>query len=329
MVLIFSNIFDQSTNNVMDWLNYMKIPTIRINGGDDRYIFDHIDTSGIYFYDLCKSTIVNIELAKSCWWRRQGLFTNRLSTTQPCVTKKADVDLTPFMLPHNKWLNLEAVRLREYIYTRLYKSIPVNLGKPLFDFNRLEVLMMAQKCGLKIPRFAIVRNSNEIKRYCKTWGTCVSKAISNGLYDEHGGRRYYTYTELITSDDLEDGINLFPSLICENIIKSFEIRSFYLNGSFYSMAIFSQTDELTKIDYRKYANNRNEPFLLPEDVKRKTKRLFKNIDINTGSIDYMVDQKGDYYFLEINPVCQYGMTDFPCNYELDCKIANYLAYGVN
>lgn len=109
--------------------------------------------------------------------------------------------------------------------------------------------------------------------------------------------------------------------------KKYEIRSFFIDNKFYSMAIFSQTDEQTKIDFRKYSNNRNEPYKLPFDIENKLKSLFKKLDLNTGSIDLIVDKNDNYIFLEINPVGQYGMTSFPCNYNLEETIANYLLYG--
>lgn len=326
MILIFSNRFDQSTNNVVDWLNKMGQKIVRINGDESRYSFQYLDSTGIYYKAVESGEIINIENAGSCWWRRQGIYVSNMAGGS---LVQIDKDLAAFMKPGNKWLTLEATRLREYIYYRLYKKIPVNLGKPSFDFNRLEILEMARQCGLQVPRFAVVTNMNDVYHYCNLWGHCVSKAISNGLYNEVNYKRFYTYTELINPEDLEPNVNIFPSLISECVEKAYEIRSFYLAGDFYSMSIFSQSDELTKIDFRKYANNRNEPFELPAIIKNKTRKLFQMIGINTGSIDYMVTNTGDYVFLEINPVGQYGMTDYPCNFELDYRIANYLTNGRN
>lgn len=326
MILIFSNRFDQSTNNVVDWLNKMGQKIVRINGDENRYSFQYLDSTGIYYKAVESGEIINIENAGSCWWRRQGIYVSNMAGGS---LVQIDKDLPAFMKPGNKWLTLEATRLREYIYYRLYKKIPINLGKPSFDFNRLEILEMARQCGLQVPRFAVVTNMNDVYHYCNLWGHCVSKAISNGLYNEVNYKRFYTYTELINPEDLEPNVNIFPSLISECVEKAYEIRSFYLAGDFYSMSIFSQSDELTKIDFRKYANNRNEPFELPAIIKNKTRKLFQMIGINTGSIDYMVTKTGDYVFLEINPVGQYGMTDYPCNFELDYRIANYLTNGRN
>lgn len=299
---------------------------VRINGDENRYSFQYLDSTGIYYKSIESGEIINIENAGSCWWRRQGIYVSNITGGSLI---QIDNDLDAFMTPGNKWLTLEATRLREYIYYRLYKKIPINLGKPSFDFNRLEILEIARQCGLQVPKFAVVTNMNEVYHYCNLWGHCVSKAISNGLYNEVNLKRFYTYTELINPEDLEPDVNIFPSLISECIEKAYEIRSFYLAGDFYSMSIFSQSDELTKIDFRKYANNRNEPFELPAIIKNKTKKLFDMIGINTGSVDYMVNTTGDFIFLEINPVGQYGMTDYPCNFELDYRIANYLTNGRN
>lgn len=81
--------------------------------------------------------------------------------------------------------------------------------------------------------------------------------------------------------------------------KSFEIRSFYLHGEFYSMAIFSQRNKQTSVDFRKYCTelpNKNEPFKLPDDIEEKLDKLYKKLDLNTGSADFIVDKEGNYVF---------------------------------
>lgn len=44
----------------------------------------------------------------------------------------------------------------------------------------------------------------------------------------------------------------FPSLVTQMADKSYEIRSFYLDGYFFSMAIYSQSSEQAKVDFRKW-----------------------------------------------------------------------------
>ena len=50
------------------------------------------------------------------------------------------------------------------------------------------------------------------------------------------------------------------------------------------------------------------------------------LDLISGSLDFILDIEGDFVFLEVNPVGQFGMVDFPCNYGLHRKIAEYLIF---
>ncbi len=93
------------------------------------------------------------------------------------------------------------------------------------------------------------------------------------------------------------------------------------------MGIFSQNNSKTKEDFRNYDQNlpnRNVPIKLPLDIEGKLKKLMKKLNLNSGSIDliYTIDNK--YVFLEVNPVGQFGMVSFPCNYNLEKKIAEFL-----
>ena len=50
----------------------------------------------------------------------------------------------------------------------------------------------------------------------------------------------------------------------------------------------------------------------------------RQINLRTGSIDMIVDQNGNYIFLEINPVGQFVAYGEFCNYYLDREMAKIL-----
>ena len=136
---------------------------------------------------------------------------------------------------------------------------------------------------------------------------------------------YYTYTKIVDDDLLESIPEKFSfSLFQEYIEKQFEIRSFFLNREEFSMAIFSQQSSKTMTDFRNYDKeypNRRVPFKLPEYVREKVLKLMDELHINTGSFDFIFSKSGEYVFLEVNPVGQFGMVSMPCNYYLEKKIA--------
>jgi D-alanine-D-alanine ligase-like ATP-grasp enzyme len=51
----------------------------------------------------------------------------------------------------------------------------------------------------------------------------------------------------------------------------------------------------------------------------------KDLDLESGSIDMVFTQDGEFVFLEVNPIGQFGMTSYPCNYFLEKIIAKRIA----
>ena len=96
---------------------------------------------------------------------------------------------------------------------------------------------------------------------------------------------------------------------------------------FTSVAIFSQADDQTKVDYRKYnlkTPNRVIPYQLPAEIEHKLALLNERLGLNTGSIDLIVDREGQFYFLEVNPTGQFQDLSESCNLSIDRRIAERL-----
>jgi glutathione synthase/RimK-type ligase-like ATP-grasp enzyme len=138
---------------------------------------------------------------------------------------------------------------------------------------------------------------------------------------------YINFTEEISEETLE-GISdfFFYSLFQEKLNKEIDVRTFFLNEECYSMAIFSQLEIQTSVDFRKYSNNRKVPYRLPKEVEDKIRKLMHALELNIGCLDIVKTKDGRYVFLEVNPVGQYDMNSVLCNYQLDKKIAEFLCH---
>ena len=93
------------------------------------------------------------------------------------------------------------------------------------------------------------------------------------------------------------------------------------------MAIFSQNDPQTQMDFRRYQfekPNRYVPYKLPKVLEGQLSALMQALDLDTGSIDLIRASDGRFVFLEVNPVGQFGMVSVPCNYYLEKKVAERL-----
>jgi len=334
MILIFSIENEISTSDVMLRLQHLGQKVLRINADDNVYKLHKITSNGIYFENTKENVIYNLLEAKSCWWRRTGLSKNNFLKTSSRKKLVLDgFDLSSLIYGPRSLLKDEVGDLRDYIFQRIYQNCKINIGNPkTFGLNKLTVMDIARRRELTVPDYEIISNLKLIEEAEIPKKRFVTKAISNGVYDTLDGERFYSYTELYSKEDFDKtkDISVFPSLAMDVIDKKLEIRSFFLDGTFYSMAILSQNNDQTKVDFRKYDKvrpNKCEPFKLPLGIEKKLKSVFQDVNLNCGSVDIIVNTQGDYIFLEINPVGQYGMTSYPCNYDLDNVIAKYLMNG--
>lgn len=321
MICIFSTCVDYSTTEVMRWLYYLgKKDVIRINSDDNAEVKIKLTSNGCFIrYKNQDISLCDIE---SVWYRKGR---NWLCDQFFPITSE---DRSKFIDYYNKRLYLEETKLSEYIHYIIENSVP-SLGSPFNgNLNKLIVLQMAKEIGLKIPEFCVFNYREAAQSFFKSKSNLITKAISDGIYcfdtleSQHG---YFSYTEKVSGQIIENIPEVVsPSFIQENIDKKFDLRVFVLEDKSYSMAIISQSDEQTKIDFRKYSEERptrNVPYILPSEISEKINILFKSLNLKTGSVDLIVDKSDDYYFLEINPVGQFDILSKSCNYFLDKEIA--------
>lgn len=201
-----------------------------------------------------------------------------------------------------------------------------------FDYsevNKYSILMKARNIGLKIPDTILTNSKKELMAFKAKHEQIISKMnhLLVGSNDE-GSEMIHSYTERISNEFIETlADHFFPSSFQKEITKTIEIRSFYLDGQFYSIAMFTQKNPQTTIDSRRYDYTnpiRRVPYQLPPKIEDLLDQLMQSIPLNTASIDLIKGTDGKFYFLELNPVGQFGQTSDVGNYYLPKKVAEFL-----
>lgn len=318
MILILSDENDVSTEQVMDWLLYYDQKCIRLNR-TDIITFDQltVSDSGDTDFQIITQRFGAIHYSEitSFWYRRGYLQFVQFELSESIKQLEFSEELIRFF-------NAEMGTIRDFIYYLLEKKNSIG-SIHHNDLNKLVILDKARSCGLKTPKSSVITKCSQIEQPQSS----ITKAVKEGFYYEAKSDYYYTsYTEDLNSiETIED--DFFPSLVQDKIDKLLEIRTFYLNGQCFSEAIFSQADQQTAVDFRRYnyvKPNRTVPFLLPQDVQDKIKNLMVAIGFKSGSLDLILDKNLEYYFLEVNPVGQFMQVSKPCNYFLERTIAKNL-----
>jgi len=183
----------------------------------------------------------------------------------------------------------------------------------------------------KDPEYAILTNRKDlVALYPKHNEKIVTKNWSQGVTFVGVKKQIAGGVQLITDDFIKETTkNFYPTFIQAYTPKLYELRIFYLNEKLFCSAIFSQSNEKTKVDFRNYDHNRPNrvvSYELPESIKSQLIKFMKKIKVNTGSIDMIYTPMNEYIFLEFNPIGQFIQVETPCNYPLSKEIAKYLSY---
>ena len=321
MILILSIHGDHSTDEVMDWIKVLGGQCLRLNDSDiiESHSFS-IDFTGKKTVGTIafKSKKINLKDIKAVWFRKFGFY-DQTKYGKALKSQQKYIDINQFLSSEfHTFLNCLKVVLSDKKW----------LLKPDNNYSKHQQLITANRVGLKIPPTIITNDKSYLIDFKKKKKQIISKPIKEVSYFKLNGQGYSPYTDLLNDETIETLDNkFFPSLVQGYIDKKFEIRSFFLNKKLYSMAMFTQNQENSKIDFRRYNTEKPEryvPYILPAIIKKKVLKLMKELDLNTGSIDLIKDKKGDYYFLEVNPGGQFSMVSKPCNYPLEKEIAKYL-----
>lgn len=281
--------------NITDLVNQRKIP-YEIEVGNRKFCFDNVDLTH------------NINVI---WARRFsfGSFIKKLSDKQLISD-----------------ISGELSTLTHYIFSVLQdkKWIP---DPSQIQINKLYALNIASKCGLNVPSSKIINNKKALLNYLsENSNGIVFKPMNYCGYYYQDDVASTAFTTLLDSEAITKIPDyFFPTLFQSKITPQQEIRSFFLAGKLYSTAILNENRNHVdvKLDY-KSTRTHFVPYNLPEEISDKIMAIMDYLKLNTGSIDLIKDEKGDYFFIEVNPVGQFMAHSNRCNFYLEKLFAEYL-----
>lgn len=305
-ILVSSN-EDGTAQEIYKWLLYFGHNPILINEKilvENKSLFVHFNT---------KETMISIECINGSIisFNEIDYFYQRKWTTQ---------FLTKEFTKQEIYEKTELNTIKDFVLLYLKRKNKLLGFCHTWANNKLYQLQIASECGLIIPE-TWATNTN---KHLVSENGIVAKSIQNPFMTEKEEEPYSNYTTLINTNELED--NFTPYLFQKVIKKVAEYRVFYLLGDFYPMKVVSYEFD-NEIDTRLLMAERKVsyvPVQLNKILAEKLVDLMNKLELTMGSIDLLEDEKGDFYFLEVNPFGQFGMTSKPCNYYLEKNVAEKL-----
>jgi len=310
-----------------------KAPFVRINGSD-------IDSSAgplVSIGSQCSKVEIKVDDAtvdpsaiKAVWYRRWSY--KREYRQSPLFSSESHRTQSNILAAFSH-LGGELGAISGFLFSTMDSA--TWLGRPSTSLpNKLQALKMAAEMGIAIPDTLVTSNVEDLKQFIRGHGgQVITKPSSDVLICDFEERGFGAYTSIVTESMAEEcWRGSFPSMFQEKLEKNYEIRTFYLDGKFYSMAMFTQSRASTKVDFRRYSYSdpvRTVPYQLPLELEDNLRRLMERLRLDSGSIDMVRTVDRRFVFLEVNPVGQFGMVSYPCNYHLEREVARALVNRMN
>lgn len=298
-VLFITNQSDHAVNQITAWLDKLEQPYIRLNTEDfllyqNKLTLKSETTDDSFKFLIEETEISSSEILSVCYRRPALIFINQIPNAEYIEAQwkhtiwSLATNLDSFWVNHPLW------------------------GKYLLEHNKLHQMRHATAVGLKVPETIVSNDITEIIKFSKKHGDKVAcKPLRHTNLANENDIPVGIYTQMVTTQDFigrEKSISISPMIVQKYIEKTVELRITIIGHHIFVCEIHSQDSEKTKHDWRRYDfdNVKHCIHILPQEIAHAILELMRHLRLNFGAMDFILDQDGQYIFLEVNPTGQYG-----------------------
>lgn len=303
MILIITHKTDFTADFVVNKINQREIAYRRLNCEDLLS-----SEFNIKFAEEFRYSILGESNYKSVWFRRTRLPEIKGLSKEETVYTLSELDgffKNLFSILPAKWLSSPAA---------VYEAE-----------NKLLQLKTAQQLGFVIPKTLVTNSKEELKEFYRANNRdIIIKPISQTRisYQENSA---FIFTNSVSQNLMEqiEQFDLTPCIFQTNIPKEYEIRATVIGEEVFAAAVYSQSDEETKVDWRRKRLKFVE-IEMPPEIQNLCVRLLKELNLRFGAIDLIKTPSGEYVFLEINPNGQWVWIENQTGQKISDAIIEYL-----
>ncbi len=199
---------------------------------------------------------------------------------------------------------------------------------------KVDQLVRADKVGLLVPDTCVTSQPAHARRFVREHnGKVIIKVMGDpDIYAPGEGPAVIgnIYTSRLRVDEPVpyERVQDAPVLLQEEIPKQADIRIIVIGDIVHAVAIDSQQDEQTVVDWRRGGPGlAHEVIDLPEQLRSQLLSLTGSYHLSFAAIDMVLDTSGQYIFLEINPSGEWGWLERVTDLDISSSVATILMSG--
>lgn len=139
---------------------------------------------------------------------------------------------------------------------------------------------------------------------------------------------FFLYTSRVKEEDLKEleSLRYCPMVFQAEIPKQLELRIVMVNGQSFVGALDSSQYNHSTVDWRRPGIDPGawQHHALPDSLIKQLQIFMVNLGLNFGAFDFILTPSGEYIFLEVNPVGEWGMLERDLDLPISTAIADFL-----
>lgn len=317
-ILIITNKRDVTCDFIVRELNKRKIKFYRFNTEDLNTVCNvslDFQQDNFFLYDKILKKEFNLKSFTAVYFRRPGI---------------PDFSTHSLSKDEREFLRNESIYILEGIYKILKDAFWLNEVANIREAeNKIYQLKKAKALGFQIPE-SLITNVYEsaVNFYDRMSRNCIVKPIKSGLVGNNGDSKVVFTSELVTRPSSKEQIEISSVYFQRLIKKKFDIRAIVVGEKVFSTLIHSQEITETQIDWRKGEKIlKHTKFELPEELNTLSVQLLKEFNLNYGALDFVMDDKDNFVFLEVNPNGQWAWIEQRTGHRISNEIVKLLENG--
>jgi glutathione synthase/RimK-type ligase-like ATP-grasp enzyme len=196
--------------------------------------------------------------------------------------------------------------------------------------NKLLQLELAKKLGFKVPATLISSDRAAVQRFIEKHGELIVKPLPGVSPIVNGVQKAFFTTKINKSNTPSlANLHLAPSIFQQCIETTFDVRVTVVGDKLFAAAIESKNtiNNSAVRDWRICQFDGEismESYELPSDIAQLCLNYVKKLGLRFGAIDLVMDNKGELWFLEINPNGQWAFVEAATGQQIGKALARLL-----
>jgi len=207
-----------------------------------------------------------------------------------------------------RWFSLSLMYLLEALPFRCVNKYTASR----FINNKSVQLVLARQCGMNVPATLMSNQPGTVRKFLEEYpGRTSCKPFFPHVWQKSDGGLAATETFELTADQLptDEILTWAPAIYQEMVVKEYDVRMVLMGNNVYSYALHNPKKAL---DWRQDAGQglvEVEIIKTPAAVEKAVLEFARRAGVCFGSLDFAIDNRGEWWFLEINEQGQFLWLD--------------------